>query len=159
MSSSTAGSAPLTNPKHERFALLFAQGEVSAAEAYRQVISSKCSQSTAETKGPALSRSSQVRVRIASLKGQVEEKARERADETVLTILEKRLFIARVVRSSPDKATMNNADCELVMTKMGPCPLFPSKAALIKLDNDLAGEGSEANGHDAFAELVAKLRI
>jgi hypothetical protein len=156
--SNTPGSEPLSNPRHERFALLLAQSEVSAAEAYRQEISSDCTASTAETKGPALSRKSQVRVRIEWLKGQVTEKAKEIAADAVLSMLEKRLFCARIIRSKPSDATMENPDCELVMTKMGPCALFPSKATLIKLDNDLAGDGSEAEGMTALVELARRLR-
>lgn len=156
------GSQPLSNPKHERFALLFAQGEVSAAEAYRQEISAKCTLATAETKGPALSRKSQVRVRIEWIKGQVERKAREIADGTVLTMLEKRQFLARVVRAQGAKLDLEkDADLiEGVRIKTGGVQelILPSKIAAVKLDNDLAGDGSEAKGHDAMAELIARLR-
>lgn len=152
----------MSNPKHERFALLFAQGEVSAAEAYRQEISAKCTLATAETKGPALSRKSQVRVRIEWLKGQVEQKAREIADGTVLTMLEKRQFLARVVRMK-GAAIDEEDDGDLIngvrYDKQGRRMLvLPDKIAAVKLDNDLAGDGSEAKGHDAMAELIARLR-
>ncbi|WP_139373121.1 hypothetical protein [Prosthecobacter debontii] len=97
-------------------------------------------------------------LRIAWIKSQVDEKAKERAEGTVLSILEKRLMAARICRAKPSDARMDNPDCELVMTKMGPVALFPSKAAMIKIDNDLAGEGSEAKGNDAMAELLKRLR-
>lgn len=65
----------LKNPKHEAFAQAVALGS-SAAEAYRECVSGgKCSQSNAETTGPALARSSQVALRIESLRKSVAETA------------------------------------------------------------------------------------
>lgn len=55
------GSEPLANPKWERFALLVATGEVSAAEAYRREIGKRASKATVETNGPALAREAQVK--------------------------------------------------------------------------------------------------
>lgn len=132
MSRPIDASLPLSNAGHERFAQERAKGK-SAAAAYRLA-------------GYKPDRGHAARLAAnGSIVARIEALQRMAATSTVLTIAEKREFIARVVRSSPSAATMENADCELVMTKMGPVPVFPSKAALIKLDNDLAGDGSDAN--------------
>lgn len=140
------GSTPLKNSRHERFALLIAKGEASAAEAYRQVISSKCSQATAETTGPKMARDSQVALRIAWIRSQAEEKAKEIAGEAVLSIAEKRLFCARLVRAKvgtlDSKSELWNS---IKVTQDGTEYKLPDKLRAIALDNDLAGDGSEAN--------------
>lgn len=75
------------------------------------------------------------------------EAMRQRVDVqkggAVLTAKEKREYLARVVRAKPSDAALDNPDCNLVMTKMGPVALFPDKLAAIKLDNDLSGDGQE----------------
>lgn len=81
--------AVLKNQKHERFALLIAKGE-SAGAAYQKVYHSK--KATCETNGPQLLRNAQVKARVREL----QEKAE---DETVMSLLERRRFLARVVRT------------------------------------------------------------
>jgi len=157
-----SGAEPLANLSHEAFALLLAQGEVSAAEAYRQEVSATCAVATSETKGPALARKSQVRVRIEWLKGQVNEKAKEKAEGTILTMLEKREFLARVVRTPVGEVTEMSDLCQEKDETFGDNPKLkikmPDKLRAIALDNDLAGEGSEAKGQDAMVALLGRLR-
>lgn len=131
----------LENPKQEGFANDCASGK-SAAEAY-MIHWPDSSAKSAETNGPAMARRNQVAIRIAELRGMAQTLADEKAQNTVLTILEKREYIARVIRAKPSQAGMENPDCELVMTKMGPAALFPSKASLLKLDNELSEDTPE----------------
>lgn len=62
--------SPLPSAKHEAFAKLVAKGEY-AAEAYRAVYRAK--PSVAETNGPRLLRTAQVRARVTALQKQVEQ--------------------------------------------------------------------------------------
>ena len=61
-------------------------------------------------------------------------KAEERAGSAVLTLAEKRAKLAAIVRQ--DKPVIK----------------------AIALDNDLAGEGSEAKGNEGLSALIARLR-
>ena len=138
-------SKPLQDAQHERFACELAKG-ASQDEAY-------------ELAGYKRHRSSASRLRTnANVSQRVEWLKQQAASDTVLSIKEKREFIARVFRAKPSEAGMENSDCQLVMTKMGPAALFPDVTALIKIDNDLAGEGSEAKGQGALANLLGRLR-
>lgn len=127
------GGDPLSNPRHERFALLLASGEASAAEAYRSEISQRASKATVETEGPKLARSPQVALRIEWLKSQVAEKAKEQADEVILSMVEKRKICAQIARAGEKDSDRLKA---------------------IQVDNDLAGDGSEAN-----KEMVVVVKI
>jgi hypothetical protein len=77
----------------------------------------------------------------------------------VLTIAEKREFLARVVRC---KAAVEPHDSDLwngVEAVDGTIRYkLPDKMRAIALDNDLAGEGAEAGGQKALGELVKRLR-
>lgn len=65
----------LKNPKQEAFAQAVAKG-MPAGHAYAEFISGgKCSESTAETEGPALARKPQLTLRIAELRKAVGELA------------------------------------------------------------------------------------
>lgn len=125
-------SKPLKDAQHERFAHALAKGE-SQRQAYADA-----GYEPHDGNASRLSNNEKVSQRVQWLKEQA-------ASDLVLSIAEKRQFIARVVRSAPIAANMDNPDCELVMTKMGPIAKLPDKAALIRIDNDLAGDGSEAN--------------
>ena len=154
-----AGSQPLKNRKHERFALEMAKREMPGAEAYRRCVARPGSESK-HARGDAcrLAHQPHVAQRIAYLRRLAEVKLQERAEQVALTIAEKRAFLARIVRSKPSEADMDSALCELVMTRTGPTAVMPSKLAAMKLDNDLAGDGSEAQGLSALGRLVSKLR-
>lgn len=73
------------------------------------------------------------------------KKAEERAGSAVLTLAEKRMKLAAIVRQ--EKPEIDG--CELSVT---------DKLKAIALDNDLAGEGSEAKGNEGLAALIARLR-
>ena len=135
---------PLPNPRHEAFAFLVAGG-ASAAEAYRKA-GFKASGPTAQTKGPKLAKQGHIKVRVADLRRKAQEAAKEREVEGVLTLAEKRLFLARVLRTPVGQVTADSdlaqevtVDEKTMKVKM------PDKLKALALDNDLAIEGAEAN--------------
>lgn len=75
-----------------------------------------------------------------------------------LTIQEKRNFLARVVRSNlsslPPESDLWQ---EVTITEAGTKRKMPDKLKAIAMDNDLAGEGSEAKAALSAVELLAKL--
>ena len=76
----------------------------------------------------------------------------------VLTYAEKRNFFARVVRA---EVALLPADSDLwgsiKRTKDGVEYRLPDKLAAIRLDNDLAGDGSEAEACDSLTELLKRI--
>jgi len=140
------GSEPLANSRQERFACELAKG--SAAGPAYGVAGYKRDDAAASR----LSRNVKVKARVTWLK-------RQAAASDVLTIAEKRRFLARVMRC---KAAVEPHDSDLwngVEAVDGVIRYkLPDKMRAIALDNDLAGEGAEAGGQKALGELVKRLR-
>ena len=151
---------PLPNPRHEAFCFLLAGG-ASAAEAYRKA-GYKCSTATASTNGPALSRETHVRLRVADLQRKAQEAAKEREAEGVLTLAEKRLFLARVIRTPIGQVTSDSDLAqEVTVDEKSMKVKMPDKLRAIALDNDLAADGAEATANKSIAglaSLVERLR-
>lgn len=141
-----SGSEPLTNSRHERFACELAKGNA-AGKAY-ELAGYKRDDGHASR----LAGNGKIRARAAWLK-------RQAAAVDVLTIAEKRQFLARLVRC---KAAIEPHDSDLwngVEAVDGVIKYkLPDKMRAIALDNDLAGEGAEAGGQKALGELVKRLR-
>ena len=79
----------------------------------------------------------------------------------VLTLVEKRKFVARLLRSNLstfDAEVDGDLLQEVSDTEFGKKIKLCGKMEAIKLDNDLAGEGSEAKGNAGIAGLLTKLR-
>lgn len=114
----------------------------------------KASRDAARSGAPVLLAKPSIQRAVTALRA----RAAELAGGAVLTLAEKRIRLARYVRGQPKDAKRDNEDCELMMTKAGPRYVFPSKLAAIKLDNDLAGEGSEAGADNALTELLTRIR-
>ena len=95
-----------------------------------------------------------IRAEIAALRA----KADEMAGSAVLTLAEKRSFLARVVRA---RVSQEPEDSDLwasiKRTEFGTEYKLPDKLGAIKADNDLAGEGSEAAGNDALGALLERV--
>lgn len=103
----------LKNAKHEAFAQAVALG-ASAAEAYRQCIASeKTSQSTVETNGPELARSTQVALRIEELKAKNAEKAEKKFDLSRDAWLRRMMGVADKAEKSEDFAAARAALTEV----------------------------------------------
>ena len=84
---------------------------------------------------------------------------RQAAASDVLTIAEKRRFLARLVRCKPavephDSDLWNGVEAVDGTIKYK----LPDKMRSIALDNDRAGEGAKASGNKALGELVKRLR-
>ena len=142
-------SKPLQDAQHERFACELAKG-ASQDEAYVLAGFSR-------NRGNAsrLNANENVSQRVAWLKEQA-------ATDTVLSIREKREFLARVVRvkgAAIDEEKDGDLINGLKFDKYGNRILeIPCKLGAMRLDNDLAGEGSEAKGAGAIAALLGRLR-
>jgi hypothetical protein len=85
--------------------------------------------------------------------------AEERAGDSVMSVLEKRLFLGRVVRA---QITLLPEDSDLWQsikeTKYWTAYGLPDKLAAIVVDNDLSDEGADAEMNDHLTELLASLR-
>lgn len=78
---------------------------------------------------------------------------------SLLTIEEKRVFLARIVRARVAELP-EDSDLWISVKRTEKTAEFrlPDKLAAIKADNDLAGEGAEASGGDALAGLLGRIR-
>lgn len=75
-----------------------------------------------------------------------------------LTLAEKRNFIAGLVRAAPALLPPDSNLWQSVkVTEQGTEYRLPDKLAAIKLDNDLAGEGSESEANDALTALLGRV--
>lgn len=139
-------SEPLANARHERFACELAKGNA-AGKAYELAGYKRDDASACR-----LSRNPKVKARLAWLK-------RQAAAVDVLTIAEKRQFLARLVRCKPsEEPPESDLWNGIEDTEQGRRYKLPDKLRAIALDNDLAGEGAEAGGQKALGELVKRLR-
>lgn len=141
-----SGSEPLDNARQERFACELAKG-AAAGPAY-----GAAGYKRDDAAASRLSRNIKVKARVVWLK-------RQAAASDVLSIIEKRRFIARLVRCKPAvephySDLWNGVEAVDGVIKYK----LPDKMRAIALDNDLAGEGAEASGNKALGELVKRLR-
>lgn len=86
--------------------------------------------------------------------------AQEKAGESVMSVMEKRLFLARIVRA---QVTLLPEDSDLWQsikyTKYWTGYEMPNKLAAIVVDNDLASDGADALVDDSLAQLLTSLRM
>jgi hypothetical protein len=131
----------------------FAQGVaigLNQAKAYRAAYP-KCSAKAAESKASRLVRNGRVRDYVNDLRLEAHTK-------TVMIIREKREFLARVVRCKVfEEPPESDVWASIKHTEHGLEMKLPDKIAAIKADNDLAGEGSEAEGRDALREMLKSI--
>ncbi|MDB6152454.1 MAG: Terminase small subunit [Chthoniobacteraceae bacterium] len=83
--------------------------------------------------------------------------AEKMAGSAVLTLMEKRIFLARVVRAVISNLA-NDSDLwqSIKRTKTGIEFRLPDKLRAIEVDNNLAGTGSEAEVNDSLAGLLER---
>ena len=136
-----------------KFAQLVGAG-MNQTEAYRRAYP-KCSAKAAESKASRLVRDGKVKAMIA----EIQEEAKQGA---VLTLKEKREFLARVVRIGVAEASTSEEHKDLIQAvtegEKSTTYKLPDKLRAIQIDNDLAGEGSDAEGNAALGALVKKIR-
>jgi hypothetical protein len=147
----------LKNQKHEKFAQRIALGEAAGA-AYRKVYQAKAV--AAEAAGSRLLRNVKVSARVAEIQGKA-------ADETVLSLIERRRFLADVVRTPIEKIDESSplaqsyefttipGDEARTLHKIK----VPDKLKAIELDSRLAGDFKEkvevtADGLLTLLEMV-----
>jgi hypothetical protein len=86
-------------------------------------------------------------------------KAQDVAGPAVMTLIEKRSFLARVVRARP---TLLEEDSDLWQsishTHCGHIYRLPDKIQVIVEDNKLSGDGSEAAAYDSLTLWLGSLR-
>lgn len=146
----TDPSIPLQDSQQERFACELAKG-ASQSDAY-ELAGFKAHTGNASR----LRANESVSQRVAWLKTQA-------ASAAVLSIREKREFIARVVRAHGKNLDWNGADADLIqgvkLDKFGNEMLeIPDKLAAMKIDNDLAVDGAEAGSNNALADALARIK-
>jgi len=137
----------LNNQKHEMFAQAIAKGE-SGSAAYSKVYG--VSEKSATEAASRLSRNVKVRARVREL----QEKA---ADETVLALRKKRVYLWRVVMTPIDDVV--GTDLHQGYTNSG-APIMPDKLRAIELDSKLAGDFMEKVEvkADGLSELLDSIR-
>jgi len=120
------------SPRHEAFAQALAKGEV-ADKAYQTAGFKKNDGNCIRLKG-----NERIKARVAELQ-------QAGATEAVLTIQEKREFLARLMRAKPKELAEDSDLWQEIRTTMdGVILKMPDKLRAIQVDNDLSGEGSEA---------------
>ena len=137
-------SKPLSNARHEAFAVSRAAG-ASISEAYRK---SGYAPDSANSNAPRLMANDGIKGRIIWLQTQT-------ATTATLTTTEKREWIARLVRCRlallPDDSDLI---VEIAPTEHGKRRKVHDKLRGIQVDNDLAGDGSEAMANAALGTVV-----
>jgi hypothetical protein len=84
-------------------------------------------------------------------------KGDEKAGSAVLTYAQKRAFCARVMRSAAAPLPHDSPLWQSIKhTKDGVEYRLPDKLKAIELDNDLSGDGKEAEYMDEFSQLLAR---
>lgn len=126
---------------------------LTATEAYKAAYP-RSSAKAAESSASALLRNPKITEEIQRLR----DLATEKAGSAVLTLMEKRMFVARLVRAKVGELE-HDSDLwnSIKRTDTGIEYRLPDKLKAIELDNDLAGEGSEAEGKDALAGLLERI--
>jgi hypothetical protein len=143
---------PLSGP-HQKFAEGIAKG-LNATEAY-------CEAYPKSTKAAARRSASDLLTNpdIAREIENIRKAASEVPGSAKLTIAEKRDFIARLVKAKVSEISASSDLWQSVkQNEFGIEYKLPGKLEAIKLDNDLAGEGSEATAADALAGLLGRIR-
>jgi len=124
----------LPNQRHERFAQLVAKGD-SGGAAYRAIYGAKGASSHA-----AASRL----LRIAKVSARIADIQRAAVGDSVMSLLEKRQFLALIVRTPIGQIDENSPLCQWFRRTTGRRPTFsirmPDKLQAIMLDARLAGE-------------------
>ena len=109
----------LRNSRHEKFALIVAKGKT-RSEAYREVTGSA---KNADANADNWLNAPGVRERIAELQEQT-------AEECGMERIDYAKSLVAMYQSPPSAASMDNPLCDVVHTKSGPRPVFPSKISV-----------------------------
>lgn len=129
--------------------------EKSAAEAYADAYP-RAARGSTESRAASLLDRPGIQEEITRLRGKTEPTG---GGSAVLTLLEKRSFLARIVRSRPALLGEDSDLWQSVKRMKDSIELkLPDKLSAIAKDSDLAGEGSNAEADDALSNLLATIR-
>jgi hypothetical protein len=150
---------PLPNDRHEAFAVHYAANG-NAAQAWLHAGGKDGSHANAN--GSKWAGKGSIKARLGWLKAELARRIQAEIDaknETaLLTMEEKRKFLARVVRSKPaDEPVDSDLWQEIEVKPDSVKRKMPDKLRAIAMDNDLAGEGAEAKAAGAIPEIAAAL--
>lgn len=150
---------PLPNERHEAFAVHYAAND-NASAAWLHAGGQDGSHANAN--GSKWAAKGSIKARVGWLRGEVQRRIdadkSERNESALLTVSEKRAFLASVVRASV--ATTEDGSPlwqEIEITPDKVKRKMPDKLRAIALDNDLAGDGSEAAAAAALPEIAEAL--
>ena len=91
--------------------------------------------------------------------GRLREKADPHGGSAVMTLVEKRSFLARIVRARPALLEEDSDLWQSVKRTKDSIELkLPDKLSALSRDSDLAGEGADATATDALTNLLSALR-
>lgn len=145
------------SPQHQRFADLYiSMGDASAAY---KLAGFKCTDRSAVTGASRLLKSPDVTRYLAHIQQAAE-------DATVLSLIEKRKFLAKIVRTPLSKLDPTDEDTSLIIKKSTTTDsdthstttiekLCPLKA--IEIDNKLAGDDSESTSLKEIADALRSI--
>lgn len=142
----------MLNGRQYKFAVGVASG-LSSVEAYQAAYPQAGSES-ARRSASLLMTNHDVLEEVERIRG----KADSLGEQAVLAILEKRRFLARLVRARISELP-DNSDLwhEITQTEHGTKRKLPCKLRAILLDNDLASEGAQAGGQNELVILIKRL--
>lgn len=145
----------MLNGPHQKFCEGIVSG-LNHGDAYAAAYPS-AKRNSAAANATRLLKKDEIQAEIARIRAAAEREA----GSAVLTLAEKRKFMARLVRTNLSLLDMEK-DGDLLQeisdTEHGKKVKLASKLDAVKLDNDLAGEGSEAKGNEGLAALMVRLR-
>jgi phage terminase small subunit len=140
----------LVNPRHELFCQAIASG-TPAMEAYKLA---GYKNSSAKANATRLMENDGIASRIAELSAQQSTKSEFSRDQF-------RQFLINVIQAKPEQASMQNALCEIAMTKEGPAPVFPDKlnaaAQLAKLTGWNSVEKVSVEAGDTLSAFLRQI--
>lgn len=150
---------PLPNQRHEAFAVHYAANG-NAAQAW--LAAGGTNPKTANRQGDKWVKKGDIKARIDWLRAEVERRQQEQKDaqneSALLSIEEKRRFLASVVRARitqiPDDSPLWQ---EVEVRPDSIKRKLPDKLRAIAQDNDLAGDGAEAAAASALPEILTAL--
>lgn len=141
--------------KHRKFAEGIVAGLTATAAYAAAYPNTKLN--NARKNAPRLMDDDRIKSEVALLRA----KADEKAGSAVMTCMEQRIFLARLLRANITNLDLSK-DGDLLasyqMTKHGIKLRLHDKLAAIARDNDLAGADSSAKANDSLAALLQRVR-
>lgn len=141
------------NESERRFCESVVAGK-SGTDAY-QAAYPRASRNSAQAKACLLLRRERIIAEIVRLRAE----AQTEQGSTLMTLIEKRQYLARVVRSRP-ALLVYESDLWQTISETRYCAIYrvPDKITAIILDNKLAGHGGDNAMQDELSQLLVSIR-